>query len=261
MTNHRGDGGSLRLSPLDERPGPATRLSAHASQELVRTAMARRRARQESPRRRRPWLWAVAATMTLATSAGVAAMTTMWRADSELELHPAAPQAERSPPPPAPPEMSGIAADEPLPAEAAPLEGPPPSSAAGTASRLRRDHLAAANRLRGQRRWREAASAYDRIARQHARAPEAQAALVASGALRREQLGDPRGALVRLRRALALAPRGPLAEEALWGIADCYRQLGARGREAATLDQLVGSYPAGLRATKARERRAMLRPR
>jgi tetratricopeptide (TPR) repeat protein len=103
------------------------------------------------------------------------------------------------------------------------------------------DLLQEANRLRGERKWAEAARVYGEVARSRDR--RAYAAKVALASLRLEHLGDPAGALALFQAALTEAPRGPLAEEALWGIAASYRVLGDTEHEREALLRFVTLHP------------------
>jgi TolA-binding protein len=67
-------------------------------------------------------------------------------------------------------------------------------------------------------------------------------------------LRDPARAARLFRRALALEPSGPLAEEALWGIAEAHRRLRHRTAEQAALREFLERHPNGASAPQARQR-------
>jgi len=105
------------------------------------------------------------------------------------------------------------------------------------------DLLAVANRLRAERRWREAADGYARVVTIAPRSDAAYVALIARAGLLLDRLGQPREALELFDRALAARPRGPLTEETQYGIAGCYRALGNVAAERAALHAFQASYP------------------
>lgn len=241
------------LPPLDERAGPAAPLPAADARRLVAQVLARRGVRSDvtvplplpaPPRGRRVWWpWAAATSLLLSASVGAAAILMGWHGD------PAPAPRVVVPLPPRPEPVAPIEVAEPAPEPAPPL-------APVLAPAPPRDRLAVANRLRGQKRWRAAASAYDVIARDHAKghAAEREAALVAGAALQREHLANPRAAIARFERALALNPSGPLAEEARWGLAVAWRSVGRPARERRALQELLQHHPESLRAPAAQAR-------
>ena len=82
----------------------------------------------------------------------------------------------------------------------------------------------------------------------------AYAAAVAAAALRLERLGRPRDALDLYERVQAERPRGALAEEAAFGVAECRRALGDAAGEAEALRRFLADWPAALMAGRARAR-------
>ncbi|MGD8859459.1 MAG: tetratricopeptide repeat protein [Myxococcales bacterium] len=118
------------------------------------------------------------------------------------------------------------------------------------------DILARANRLRGEGRYRDAERAYLRAVRRAPGSPVAHVARVAAADLRRERLGDPRGALQLYRRALGAG--GALAVEAHRGVALSQRALGHHDGERRALQALLEAQPDGAHARWARRRLAEL---
>ncbi len=118
--------------------------------------------------------------------------------------------------------------------------------------------LESANRLRAQRKWREAEAAYQRVIQVAPSSAEAQSARVAAAALRLEQLHDPQGA----ERLFDQAERrgGTLSEEAAWGLCETRRARGDREGEAHALGQFLRSFPEGVMVPRARQRLAEISP-
>jgi hypothetical protein len=121
------------------------------------------------------------------------------------------------------------------------------------------DLLAEANRARTAHAWRDADGLYARVVTDAPGTLAATAALVASASLHLEHLGDARGAARRYQAALAGAPRGALAEDARWGLAEAARALGDARAEAAALDDFLAHHAGSPLAPVARTRRAALR--
>lgn len=122
----------------------------------------------------------------------------------------------------------------------------PEAAAASVRPALRaavQDALAEANRLRGERRYAEAAAAYGRAARLVPGGREAYVAIVARAELLLERLGRPREARRLYRAALAARPRGPLLDEALCGLAESERLLGDPKAERVPLERLLRERP------------------
>jgi tetratricopeptide (TPR) repeat protein len=120
------------------------------------------------------------------------------------------------------------------------------------------DLLGEANAKRAAKQWRESDALYARVVESAPKTLAAQTALIASASLRLEHLGDPKGALQRFRRALAIAPKGALAEDARWGIVEATRAIGDRAAEAAALDEFLAKHASSPLAPRAKARRAEL---
>jgi len=121
------------------------------------------------------------------------------------------------------------------------------------------DLLGEANAKRAAHQWRESDALYARVVKRVPKSAAAQTALVASGSLHLEHFGDPRGAAERFRRALAIAPSGPVAEDARWGLAEAARALGDNAAEAKALDDFLEHFPESPLASRARARRQELK--
>ena len=129
----------------------------------------------------------------------------------------------------------------------------PPAVAAAPA-----DLLAEANAARGAHHWRAADALYARVVAGGDAALAVQTALVASGTLHLEHLGDPAGAAQRFRAALASGSRDPLAEDARWGLVEAARDLGDPAGELRALDDFRAHHAGSVRAARARARRVEL---
>jgi hypothetical protein len=162
----------------------------------------------------------------------------------------AAPAPEPAAPPPEP-----APADEPAP----PHKAEPAHKSAAAESRAINDLLGEANAKRAAHEWRESDALYARVVKRAPGTLGAQTALVASGSLHLEHLGDPRGAAVRFKRALAIAPDAAMAEEARWGLAEAARARGDAAGEAKALDDFLAHHPDSPLAPKARARRQELK--
>jgi hypothetical protein len=284
MADEERDEGLPGLGPLDSRPGPSRPISAARSEEMVGEALARAGRRHVFGRKR---LFLVAAAISLvALAAGATVLLVVTRDDSDVS----SPQSEAFVPassgsPAAPvvvppsvessPGPSAVTSPVPLaiverevlvvaPAPPAPFVPPssavvePPSSVAPVAAVRPApdpvDALAEANRLRAARRWADAERAYVLVMRAAPESNEAYVATVAAAALRLERLGEPAAAEELFRKALELRPRGTLAEEAAYGLADCRRARGDSAGEAQALRAFLAGHPDALAAPQAAER-------
>ena len=119
-----------------------------------------------------------------------------------------------------------------------------PETAAVVTQAAAADELAAANQLRAQRRWKDAAEAYAHVAARAPATEEAYVAELALAGLLLQPLARPADALVIYRRASSETRWGPLRQEALYGEAACYQTLGDRGAERAALEAFLAEFPA-----------------
>ncbi|MBI4509798.1 MAG: tetratricopeptide repeat protein [Deltaproteobacteria bacterium] len=246
---HDHDGGFDLLPDLDERPGPARRISSRQAADMVRLAMEAAKAEPVTPPRRSRWKLALALVATLAM-AGSAAAAISWHLRERTALpkpspawgiEPPTPQAPAVPQPPPP-----IA--PPLPAEVATgVEVPVPKRSAHVSRQPKEevpeDLLAQANRLRAARRWQEADTVYRQVIAKFPGTTSAHVARVASASLHLEHLDDPRGALRLYEGALRGTPSGALTEEARYGIAESHRALGSPGEELKALRAFIEHHP------------------
>lgn len=248
------------LSALDDREGPARRLSEQELEAAVEAVVGRalpvRRVRHGQRRAAIPLLLASLAVTGLAGALVISRRP--WAGFAVTTPVPADAITRSSPPRSAPaPRVSERATDtDPRPA---PSDAPVASSSSAaerpSARESAADQLKAANQLRRQARWAEAERAYAKLASQFAGSAQGSVAALAAASLRLEQLKDPRGAL-RLYQSALRAPA--LSAEAGLGVASCHRALGDRAAEAAALRRLLATHPDSLFRERAERRLAAL---
>jgi len=117
--------------------------------------------------------------------------------------------------------------------------------------------LDGARKLRGERRYAEAAGTYRQLLQRHPRSPEARAGLVSLGQLQLSHLGDAGGALGSFERYLA-GP-GQLRQEALFGKIQALEKLGRSVAEQREIDTFLKAYPNSAQATALKHRLSQLR--
>lgn len=286
----------LLLPPADGRTGPARRLDPAVLDDLYLTAVdealeQRREDRLPAARAARParrWRrgLALAAALLLAASVGSGAgAIALHLLDIDLggaELAPAPEPADRSGPPrspapvaPRPPAApqevelppAAVETQPPAPARSVRRERAPPAPRPGADPIAvvpedvpPEDLLALANERRQRRAWRDADAFYAAVATRFPATDAAVVAEIASAALRLVHLGDAAGALAAYRRALAVRPSGPLAEDARWGIAEVHRTAGDLRAEAAALREFLARHPGSPLAPAARRRLDRIAP-
>jgi hypothetical protein len=241
------------LPPLDDRAGPARRISAAHAQRLVAAALeARAGERGDAPLARR---LAVAAALALALASAASAAYVLGRA------RPAAAPAAGQMVPPAPPAHLAPAGPEAAAAPLAPVRAHAPVPVAAPAGHpaTAEDRLRLANQLRARGLWRAAERAYRRAAAGPG-AGDASAATVAAASLRLEHLDDAPGARALYLGVLRARPAGALAEEARWGVVEAERRLGDRQAEARALRDFIARHPGSLQRPRAEGRLAELAP-
>lgn len=275
---------ALLLQGLDGHAGPARRLPAKASAAMVRSILDE--ALKDGPLTRaepepatgaarrgpRRTLALLAAAVVVAASVGAAAAVLVSRELGERTARRAPPAPAHAPrPAPAetvPAEPEEIEFDEEVPAE---IEMEPATIRRPTPPRPRperptaladdapaEDVLALANQRRKEQDWRGADELYRRVVKKFPRTDAAVVAEIASATLHLSQLGDASGALRGYRHALETRPRGPLAEEARWGIAEAHRARGDRTAEYAALTDFLRAHPSSALAPAAIRRQSEL---
>jgi TolA-binding protein len=98
---------------------------------------------------------------------------------------------------------------------------------------------------------------YRALQQRYPRSPEVEVSRVSLGRVELE-LGAARAALDQFERYLSKRPRGPLAEEALFGKASALERLDRAKEERSTWEQLLATFPGSLYAERARMRLGVL---
>lgn len=261
----RQDGWPQELS-LDDRPGPAARISKAKGEAMIAAAFEAAgydeddqagAAVSRSAAPRRHLLPMVAAAMLALVGVGSASAAVMWWASQRPQAEqPARPSGRRAPAVPAPVQPP-VAEAPPEPVEvpeqeaAAPRPRPRPRK---VAPRAPEDLLDEANHLRAARKWRQASRAYARVWKRSPKSRAGYVARVAAADLKLTHLGDPRGALADYRAALRALPSGPLSEEVRYGLAEAHRARSDETAEKAALQQFLKRHPRSGLAPKARRR-------
>jgi TolA-binding protein len=104
------------------------------------------------------------------------------------------------------------------------------------------------------RDWKCAASRYQDILKHYPGRPESTAVLISLAKIELRRLNTPSKALDHYKSYQQRAPKGPMAEEALYGIADAYRRLGKTDMEKETLRLFVERHPQSSQLERVRAR-------
>jgi hypothetical protein len=268
-----------RMFPgIDDDPGPARRLSSAKAAAMTKSIVQQALAGEEpapvaeapvvTKRGRRIAILAAAIVFgTVGVATGAA-----WFARTRAEVPAISPAVEEMPRPSPPPRApvappAPVVIDEPapldLPAETAPprrrVTPPPPPSDELPADAPVEDVLALANQRRKAKRWRDAAELYERVRTAYRGTDAAIVATIAAAGLHLDHLDDAAGARRRYEAALQLAPRGPLAEEARWGLVECARANADADAERDALRAFLAHHADSPNARAARARLAELR--
>jgi outer membrane protein assembly factor BamD (BamD/ComL family) len=94
-----------------------------------------------------------------------------------------------------------------------------------------------------ERDWLCASAKYRQILKQHAGRRESLAALISLAKIELRHLGKPDAALRHFSAYRQQYPKGPLMEEAVWGLAESHRQLGNKPQELGILRSFTRDYP------------------
>ena len=106
--------------------------------------------------------------------------------------------------------------------------------------------------------WECAAERYAKVVKNHGHRPGASSVLISLAKLELRRLGSPEKALKHYRAYMLKEPEGPLAEEALLGIAKSHRKIGNSDAERKALQQLLEQFPRSSMAVKVQNRLAQL---
>lgn len=249
------------LSPLDDRPGPAQRISSRRAAEMVQAALTADTAmtQRAADVRHAVRVAAAIAVLLVAGTVVAAVYRIMQRPEAPPITAPPAPVlAPVAPPPSQPAQVVEVPAAQEIEAikEATRTASTPPRRPAPTAKREVsepaavpaaapvpvEDLLRLANEQRRGQHWREADALYQRVLHVHPHTPAAYVAGVASATLHLERLDDARGALHLYQAALHSQPHGSLAAEARYGLADTYHALGDAKAEAQALRDFIAEH-------------------
>jgi tetratricopeptide (TPR) repeat protein len=225
------------LEPLDDRDGPARRISAEEFDAAVEAAVDRALLPRRRLGRKLPLLLAAAALCVTGLSAALFVTRPPWAGFSSSASTPPAARDTRAPGV-TPPVASNPPAASAEPPAVAPVKAQGPAASARSPSAA--DLLQTANQLRRLGRWAEAERTYAQVASSYGGTSQGPVAALAAASLRLEHLGDPRGALRLYQTARRVSS---LAAEAELGIANSYRALGEREAEIGALRRVVSAYP------------------
>lgn len=227
----------VALPKLDANAGPAQIIDAQKTKALVAASIQAHRLRQQNAKRRMVWQLAAGTVLLLGASAFVSA--SLLRHQTKL----VASQFVASP-------VVRIEAPllEPIVEQAEPPAEPRQHYSSPA------DLLARANAFRSHAHWAKAAQTYERAFRVSPRSNEAYAATVAAAVLYSEKLHNPRRAVRLFQRSLTTNPTGTLAQEARWGLAESFRQLGEKQAETQSLQAFLQHHPNSVLAPQAKAR-------
>ncbi len=238
---------------LDERAGPARRISRDQSLAMIESALDVWQGELPAAPKKRSWLpaLAVAASLLLAMVGGASAARWYFgKAEPKpvvTSLAPARNAAKRAPQKTALPPMTVEAELEEN------REQPSAPRRVQTAHEKAEpeDLLQRANRLRAEGRFQSAADTYAQVYDRYPRSLSAYAAQVAAASIELEHLGKPDHARKLFDSALRSHPRGALDLEARQGLSLSLRELGRDRDEVNSLRALMrdhGESPAARRA-------------
>jgi tetratricopeptide (TPR) repeat protein len=240
---------------LDERAGPARRISRDQSLAMVESALDVWQGELPVAPKKRSWLpaLAVAASLLLAMVGGASAARWYFgKAEPKPVVTSAAPSqsaAKRAPHKTSLPPVTLEA--EPLDQEREEPSAPRRPQSGAHEKAEPDDLLQRANRLRAEGRFQSAADTYAQVYERYPRSLSAYAAQVAAASIDLEHLAKPDGARKLFESALRSHPRGALDLEARQGLSLSLRELGRDRDEASSLRALIrdhGESPAARRA-------------
>jgi tetratricopeptide (TPR) repeat protein len=244
----------LERMRLDERAGPARRISKDQAQSLIEDALSTWEGERMVPDRRGVSLWqtlSIAAGLLLAVVGGASAARWWYGQAPE----PPSAQVERARTSKRPRTLLPAVSVQ---AEAAPeVEAPEPRAARASRPLERSepdDLLQKANHLRAEGRFQAAAETYAQVYDRYPRSLSAYAAQVAAASLELEHLGRPLRAQKLFESALHAYPAGALDLEARQGLALSLRDLGKQQEEVRALHALIAGHASSPAARRAEAR-------
>jgi tetratricopeptide (TPR) repeat protein len=266
-TDYDGDPEVASYLVLDDRPGPAPRISRERALTMVEAALAALPPPIAAPKgfaaAGRSWI--VAAGVLFGIVGGAAAAR--WYFADATKAPVAAPAPASAPklaPAPVvePPPAAAVAPAQPEQADLEP-EAPADRGAAvergtGSGRGAPEDLLQKANRLRTQGRFRDSAQTYSAVSDRYPKTLSSYVAQVAAGSIELEHLSNPGKARKLFERALREHPEGALDLEARQGLATALRDLGQEKAEVDVLRRLIDVHPGSPAAKRAALRLAEL---
>ncbi|HET6333553.1 MAG TPA: hypothetical protein VFG30_10090 [Polyangiales bacterium] len=247
---------------LDDRPGPAPRISRERALAMVETALAELPPPIAAPKRfasaGRSWVVAAAVLFGIVGGAAAARWYFADAAKAPVPAVAAANRLEKLAPAPLVGVVPPAAAVAPTPPEEAEPEAPADRSAAAERRGAPEDLLQKANRLRTQGRFRDAAQTYSAVSDRYPKTLSSYVAQVAAGSIELEHLSNPGKARKSFERALREHPEGALDLEARQGLATALRDLGQEKAEIDVLHRLIDVHPGSPAAKRAALRLAEL---
>jgi tetratricopeptide (TPR) repeat protein len=238
---------------LDDRGGPARRISREQATNMVEQALTTWAVEQAVPPRPTRLFPAVAAAAVVLLAVIGGASAARWYFGSSTPTpavtvagQPAAAAQAR----PSPTLLPAVTLEA-LPAPESTPESARPSAKAPRDRAEPDDLLQRANQLRAAGRFQSAADTYAQVYERHPRTLSAYAAQIAAASIELEHLGKPQHARKLFESALASQPRGALDLEARQGLSLALRDLGRDRDEAEALRGLIrahGETPAARRA-------------
>ncbi|HEX6240203.1 MAG TPA: hypothetical protein VFZ61_04900 [Polyangiales bacterium] len=249
-SEHEDDQLLLGLS-LDDRGGPARRISREQAASMVDQALTTWAVEQAVPPRRARVLptVAVAAVVLLAMIGGASAAR--WYFDRAPEAPVVTTQTKPAARPQ--PKLTRLPALT-VEAEDSEPETKPRASRVSHEKAEPEDLLQRANQLRAGGRFQSAAETYAQVYERYPRSLSAYAAQIAAASIELEHLGKPQHARKLFEGALASQPRGALDLEARQGLALSLRDLGRDRDEADALRALIRIHPETPAARRAEAR-------
>jgi tetratricopeptide (TPR) repeat protein len=262
-TDYDGDPEVASYLVLDDRPGPAPRITRERALAMVATALAELPPPIAAPRRfaaqGRSWLVAAAV---LFGVVGGAAAARWYFADTTKAPEAAPPKAAASvratPLQPPAAAVAAPSAMQPVDVEVIDSEAASERSAAERGRGAPEDLLQKANRLRTQGRFRDAAQTYSTVSDRYPKTLSSYVAQVAAASIELEHLSNPGRARKLFERALREHPEGALDLEARQGLATALRDLGQEKAEVEVLHRLIDVHPGSPAAKRAAMRLAEL---
>jgi tetratricopeptide (TPR) repeat protein len=267
-TDYDGDPEVASDLVLDDRPGPAPRISRERALAMVETAMAELPPPLAAPKRLAAGskYGAVAAAVLLGVVGGAAAARWYFADRTPAAATTEAPTAAKSAAEPEPATVVQPPAATPAPTKIEPgepdaVDSEPAVERSASVERGRaapEDLLQKANRLRAEGRFREAAQTYSAVSDRYPKTLSSYVAQVAAASIELEHLSHAGKARRLFEKALKEHPEGALDLEARQGLATALRDLGQEKAEVEALRHLIDAHPASPAAKRAALRLAEL---